>query len=231
MSDASDLRAEARTTTGTSSARRMRRLEERVPGIIYGAESEPTKISLPQNELIHALDDEGFYSRILTIDVDGKPTKVVLKALQRHPWKATRITHIDFFRVSAKEKLNMNIPLHFIGEDECPGVKAGGIVLRHFNELEIRCLPADLPEFIEVDISKMDMDDVLHLTDLKVPANLEIVALSHGDDEEHNQGVVAIHEPRIEVEPVEEVAEAEGEEGEEKSAESSEEGKAEDENK
>lgn len=208
MSDAIELQAVVRTTTGTQAARRLRRLEDTIPGIIYGAEQAPVMINLPQNKLLHALEDEGFYSRILSLDVDGKPVKVVLKALQRHPWKP-KILHVDFFRISTKEKLNMSIPLHFIGEDTCPGFKAGGVATHHFNELEIRCLPADLPEFIEVDISALNIGDMLHLTDIKLPKNVEIVALMHGEDDEHNQGVVSVHEPRVTAEP------APGEEGEE----------------
>lgn len=226
MADKFQLSAEVRSNHGKAASRRLRRTQEKVPGIVYGAGKEPTPISLSHNELNRALQNEAFYSHILTLAVDGKQEKVVLKALQRHPYKA-QLIHIDFQRVSATEKLYMNVPLHFIGEDTAPGVKLeGGQVSHLMTEVEIRCLPADLPEYIEVDISKLGMDGAVHLSEIKLPKGVEIVALIQG--KEHDQSVVSIHRPHVIAEPEEAVAASAevplvGDEGEEASTESGEE--------
>ncbi len=225
MADMFQLSAEVRSNHGKAASRRLRRTEERVPGVVYGAGKEPASISLSHNELNRALQNEAFYSHILTLAINGNQEKVVLKDLQRHPYKA-QLIHIDFQRVSATEKLYMNVPLHFIGEDTAPGVKLeGGQVSHLMNDIEIRCLPADLPEYIEVDISKLGMDEAIHLSEIKLPKGVEIVALTQG--KEQDQSVVSIHRPHIIAEPEETVeASAEvplvGEEGGEASAESSE---------
>lgn len=236
MSELFDLVAEARTDFGKATSRRLRRESGKVPAVIYGAKKEPVHIMLPGNTINKALEIEGFYSQILNVKIDGKKQKVILKDLQRHPFKPV-ILHMDFLRVSATEKLTVNIPLHFVGEDSAPGVAEGGVFTHSMNELEIRCLPADLPEFIEVDVSKMKLDDVIHLTEITVTSGIEIVALAHGTDQAHDHAVISLHEPRLQAEPVEEeepeTAEAaEGEaapEGEEEkpSEESSDEGKSE----
>lgn len=222
MSNTSELNAEIRSQHGKGHARRLRDTGK-IPAVIYGADKAPESITLVHKDLAHALEDEGFYSRIITLKIDGKPSKVILKDLHRHVYKP-KILHADFFRINEKEKLTMSVALHFLGGDVAPGVKAGGQVSNLMNEVEIRCLPGNLPEAIEVDISGMELDQTLHLTDLKVPEGVEIVALTQGDVEEHNQGIVSIHVPRVqaEPEPTEEAAEGEGE-GE--SAEKSEEAK------
>ncbi len=201
MSNQFELAIELRQEIGKASARRMRRLDNRVPGIVYGAGKESTPIMVDFFNLSNALKNEAFYSHILTLKLDGKEEKVVLKDLQRHPYKPV-ILHVDFQRISATEKLYMTVPLHFKGEDIAPGVKIdGGVVSHLMNEVEIRCLPADLPEYIEVDASNLGMDETIHLSELKLPKGVEIVALTHG--KEADQAVVSIHKPHIAAEPEE----------------------------
>jgi len=209
-----EINAQPRKTTGKAANRRMRRLDDQVPGIVYGGGKEPQAILVDHKKMNHALENEAFYSNILTLSIDGNKEKVVLKALQRHPSKP-KLLHVDFFRISAKEKLTMLVPLHFLDEEEAPGVKEGGVLSHTLKEVEVRCLPADLPEFIDIDISQLPMDGVIHLSDITMPEKVEIVALSH--EEPQDQPVVSIHPPRVEVEP--EPEEVEGEEGAEGEAE------------
>ena len=195
-----ELNAEPRTDVGKGASRRLRRTGK-VPGILYGADKETTMISLVHNDLMHQLEHEAFFSHILTIKLNGGSEKVVLKDLQRHPYKAS-LLHIDFQRVSESEELTMRIPLHFLNEDKCPGVKTGGGVISHImTELEISCLPKDLPEYIEVDLINLELDDSIHLGDLKVPEGVVITALQHGGDA--SLPVVSVHVPRVIEEPVE----------------------------
>lgn len=201
-----ELTASTRTKQqhGTGVARRMRRLENTIPAVVYGGTKEAKSISMNHDEIVAASVNEAFYSHILTLNIDGKAESVVIKAMQRHPYKH-KILHADFLRVDAKQKLTMNVPLHFIGEENAPGVKNGGAVTHHMTDIEISCLPADLPEFIKVDISKLEMDQTLHLTDLSLPKGVEIVALTQEGD--HNEGVVVIHEPKVTEEPAEAASE------------------------
>jgi large subunit ribosomal protein L25 len=201
-----NVTAEVRTDKGKGASRRLRR-EGKLPAIIYGADKEPMDISLNHNEMMHHLEHEAFYSHILTLDVAGKPEKAVLKDLQRHPAKA-QLLHADFLRVSETEKLKMQVPLHFTATDTAPGVKAGGALTHNMTEVEISCLPKDLPEYLEVDCSALEMEGILHLSDITLPAGVELVALAQGTD--HDLPVAAIHKTRASVE-----AESAGEEGEE----------------
>lgn len=197
-----DLSAEIRTETGRRASRRLRRLANKVLGTVYGAHKEPASIVMDHHKVSKALENEAFFSSILTMHINNQPEKVVIKAIQRHPSKP-KILHMDFFRINPKEKLTMHIPLHFIGEELTPGIKAGGVISHFISEVEVKCLPADLPEYIEVDLSKLELDDYVHLADLKLPAGVELVAFSHGDIEEHNAPVANVHIPRIVEEPVE----------------------------
>jgi len=201
------LEAEPRDDLGKGASRRLRRTGQ-VPAIIYGAGKEPTSISLNQNALIHHLDNEAFFSHILTVKLGGKEENAILKAVQRHPSKPT-VNHIDLQRVSAKEKLRIHVPLHFINEDLSPGVKEGGLITHSIIEVEVQCLPKDLPEFIEVDLSQLEMDGIFHMTDIVAPKAVELVELMHGTD--HDQPVASIHLPRGAKE-VDEVVEAEASE-------------------
>jgi len=188
-----NLSAELRSDMGKGASRRLRR-EGKVPAVIYGAEKEATSVTLDHNDLSKHLQHEAFYSHILTITVDGKAEKAVLKDLQRHPVRPV-ILHADFQRVSEKDKIRMHVPLHFKGEDVAPGVKVGsGAVTHNITQVEVSCLAKDLPEFIEVDISGLELDQVLHLSDLVLPKGVELVELTHGTS--HDQPVVGIHKTR-----------------------------------
>ncbi|MCW8887809.1 MAG: 50S ribosomal protein L25/general stress protein Ctc [Gammaproteobacteria bacterium] len=188
-----NITAESRSDMGKGASRRLRR-EDKVPAVIYGAGKDAVSVTLDHNSLFHHLEHEAFYSHILNIAVDGKAEKVVLKDLQRHPYKPT-ILHADFLRVDAKEKLRMNVPLHFTGEEVAPGVKIdGGLITHNVTEVEISCLPSNLPEYLEVDLSGLQMDHSLHLSDIKLPEGVEIIALTHGAD--HDLPVAAIHKMR-----------------------------------
>jgi len=186
------LSATKRSEMGKGASRRLRRLADIVPAIVYGAGQEPVNISLEHRVLRKALENEAFYSHIIDLTIDGKGEKVVLKALQRHPYKAI-IMHADFLRVDANAKIHMHVPLHFKGEEIAPGVKtAGGIMNRFIVEAQVTCLPSDLPEFLEVDVSKLEIDQILHLSDLNPPKGVVFSSLAHGND----IAVVGIHAPR-----------------------------------
>ncbi|MCP4476286.1 MAG: 50S ribosomal protein L25/general stress protein Ctc [Gammaproteobacteria bacterium] len=205
-----ELQAEKREQFGTSVSRRMRRESGRVPAVVYGGGQSPQPITLSHDEIIVALGQEGFYSNIVSLTIGDKPQQVILKALQRHPYK-NKVLHLDFMRVKANEKLTVKIPLHFKGGEEAPGVKEqGGVVTHHCNDIEVRCLPKHLPEFIEIDVSAMQLDEMLHLSDVKLAPEVEIVALALGEN--HDAPVASVHMPRVVEEPVVE-EEAEGEEG------------------
>ena len=202
MSNLFELSAETRHNLGKAETRRLRRLDKKVPAVVYGAGKPAVSIMLTQLQLGRALQNEAVYSHILTLKLDGAEEKVVLKDLDRHPSKPI-IMHADFLRVSATEKLTMLVPLHFKGEDVAPGVKLqDGIVSHMLNDVEIRCLPADLPEFIEVDMSELNLDEMIHLSNLKLPKGVELVALSHDDD----RPVANIHKLVIIEEPEEPAA-------------------------
>jgi large subunit ribosomal protein L25 len=196
MSTQFELSAQTREAFGTGASRRLRHLENRVPAILYGAGEPPQPLSFDHNQVLRALENEAFYSHILTIHVDGKPQKAVLKDLQRHAYKP-RIIHMDLLRITAKEKITMSVPLHFKGENMAPGVKeSGGVLARLLNSVEVRCLPDALPEYIEIDVSHLGLDEALHLSQISLPAGVELIALTHNDD----QTVVNIHLPRAAVE-------------------------------
>ena len=201
-----NITAEVRSDLGKGASRRLRH-EGKVPAVIYGGDKDPVSLTLDHDDMFHHLENEAFYSHILNIDVAGSKEKAVLKDLQRHPAKPI-ILHADFMRVSEKEKLKMAVPLHFINEDEAPGVKKGGIVTHNITEVEVQCLPKDLPEYLEVDLAGVEIEQILHLTDIKLPAGVELVELLHG--EEHNQAVAAIHKTRASKEAEEAGEAAEG---------------------
>lgn len=186
-----ELSAESRSALGRGASRRLRR-ENQVPAIIYGGDEPALSISVSHNQLSKALENEAFYSHILTIHLDGKKHQAVLKDLHRHPFKP-RILHMDLLRITGKEKITMNVPLHFVGEDKAPGVKIGGGIVSHIlTSVEVRCLPSDLPEYIEVDLSNLNIDESIHLSQIKLSQGIELVALLHGDD----LSVASIHVPR-----------------------------------
>ncbi len=210
MSDSFEVNVELRDDLGKGASRRLRRLEDRIPGIVYGAGKKPQPISISHKEIIKHLEDEAFYSHILTLKAGKKTEKVILKDLQRHPFKP-KVTHADFMRISASQKLQTSVPLHFINEENCPGVKAGGVVNHSYTTVEVSCLPKNLPEYIEVDMADAEMDAIIHLSDIVLPKGVEIVELTHGED--HDQAVATIHKTRAAVSDTEdeEGGEAEGE--------------------
>lgn len=202
------INAETRNDQGKGASRRLRR-EGMVPGIIYGGNVEPQMFATRHNELLLHLEHEAFYSHILTVNIDGAAHKVVLKDLQRHPAKPF-VMHLDLLRVSDSDRIKMHVPLHFINEETCPGVKAGGKAGHSLTDIEVLCAAKDLPEFIEVDMADMAIGDTIHLSELKLPEGVEAVALTHGEG--HDTGVVAIHAAKGGADDVEEEA-GEAEEG------------------
>ena len=188
------LTAKVRTDAGKGASRRLRRLANELPGIVYGGTKAPLNISLLQKDLHKALEDEAFYTHIITLDVDGNPEQVVLKALQRHPAKPL-LLHADFMRVDATHTITLRVPLHFINQDKCVGVRLeGGNISHSISEIEVRCLPQNLPEYIEIDMENVHVGTILHISDLKLPAGVESVQLSHGAA--HDQAMVSVMLPR-----------------------------------
>jgi large subunit ribosomal protein L25 len=200
-----ELEAESRSDQGKGASRRLRR-DGKVPAILYGADTEPQSITLVHSEVIKRLEHEAFYSHILTVNVDGKGTKAVLRDMQRHPAKPI-IMHMDFQRVDQNKPIHVTVPLHFIGADVAPGTKAGGMVAHDLVGVELAVLPAHLPEYIEVDISAMHIGDALHLSDLQLPETGVLVELGRGEG--HDLPVVSIHAPRGGGDEEEEAAAAE----------------------
>lgn len=199
MSNPFELVVEQREEKGKGASRRLRRIDDKVPGIIYGAGEPPVPLSILHKDLAKALENEAFYSHILTIKMDGSEQKAILRDLQRHPYKL-RILHFDLQRISAKEKIHMQVPLHFSGEDIAPGVKQdAGLVTHLMASVEVSCLPADLPEFIEVDVSQLALDESIHLSALKLPKGVELATLVQSGTE-RDMVVVSIHLPRIAIE-------------------------------
>ncbi|MGQ3892165.1 50S ribosomal protein L25/general stress protein Ctc [Legionella sp. CNM-4043-24] len=184
------LEAQSRTDMGKGASRRLRRLENKVPGILYGGDKKPQTIHLQQNKVIKALENESIFSSVFDLRVDGKVEHVILKDLQRHPYKPV-ILHMDLQRVSAKDVLIKHVPLHFINEQAARGVKAGGKINHVMTQIEIRCQAKNLPEFVEVDMIDVGKDDVLHLSDLKLPKGVQFA--SDINDPAHNLPVVSIH--------------------------------------
>lgn len=209
MSDDFDLIAELREDQGKGASRRLRH-KGKVPAIIYGAGRPPRALVFDQNKVLKQLENESFYSSVLNIKVNDKRQAAILKDLQRHPAK-NMIMHMDFQRIVDDVEIKMNVPLHFIGEDVAPGVKTGGgAVSRLLNDVEVSCLPKNLPEYLEVDISELELDAMLNLSDIKLPKGVEIPQLTQGPENDH--AMVSIHV--IKAAPVEEEI-VEGEEGEE----------------
>ncbi len=194
MSENFILDAQARDDLGKGASRRLRRLEGLVPGIVYGENKDPVSISINHKDLVKHLETEAFYSHIISLNIAGKAEDVILKDLQRHPSK-TQILHADFQRVSKSTRLTTNVPIHIVNGPASKGVKQqGGVIMHNLLQLEISCLPADLPEAIEVDIIDMEVGQILHIADLKLPKGVTSVALAHGGD--HNLPVVAINKPK-----------------------------------
>jgi large subunit ribosomal protein L25 len=201
-----EINAEAREGSGRSESRKLRR-EGRVPAIIYGGGKDPSAITLDRNNLVNQMNLEAFYTSILNLKLGNKAQPVVVKEVQRHPSRSV-VMHLDFQRVVEDEELTLNVPIHFVGEELAVGVKDQGGVIEHtLTDVEISCLPANLPEFLELDVTALELNEILHLSDIKYPAGVTSTQLAHG----HDSPVVAIHPPRREEE---ETVESEGVEAE-----------------
>jgi len=202
MSHSFTIEAELRQDMGKGASRRLRRTGK-IPAVLYGGDKEPVSLTVVHDTLLHQLENEAFYSTILEVSVGGKKEKVVLKDLQRHSYKPL-LMHLDLLRVSSKDKLRMHVPLHFLGEEACPGVKQGGVISHLLTDVEVICLPKDLPEAIEIDMSAMELNETVKMSDMVLPKGVELVELSHGEG--HDQGVVSVHTPHVKAEPTEEEA-------------------------
>jgi large subunit ribosomal protein L25 len=192
MKTSFELTAEFRDAQGKGASRRLRH-ENKVPAILYGGHRDPRALSLDHTKLMLMLDNERFYSTIINLRVGDVTQAAILKDVQRHPAK-NAVLHVDLQRVLENEKIRISIPLHFKNEAAAPGVKKGGVVSHLRNEIEVSCLPKDLPEFVDVDLSKVELNQMLHLSDLVVPEGVEILELSHGRD----APVVSVHHARAE---------------------------------
>jgi large subunit ribosomal protein L25 len=191
MSQMFIINATPRSDLGKGASRRLRRANQ-VPGIVYGIGKDPKNITMDHNALRKLTANESFYSNIITLDIAGRKEKVVLKDLQRHPFKPA-ILHLDLQRISETEKIIMRIPIRFTGADVAPAVKiSGGLITRLMSEVEVSCLPKDLPEHIEIDLSKLELNQTIHLSNLQLPDSIAIVALLHGED----KPIAAAYMPR-----------------------------------
>ena len=199
MTDQIILNADSRERTGTNKAREIRNIDGMVPAIVYGDEKETLNIKLKLNELTKASENELFYTQVLLIKTEGNEEKVVLKELQRDPAKG-KFLHADFQRVSRKTKLKVIIPVNFINEEECVGIKIdGGVVAKAIREIEIMCLAGNIPESIDVDIENLNLGDSIRLTEISLPEGSEIPGLT----EETNQMVVSVNAPKaVEEDPI-----------------------------
>ncbi len=202
------VEAQLREDVGKGASRRLRHAGL-VPVVLYGGERAPTNLSLNHNKVLRLVEDESFFSSIIEFTADGgKKQKVVIKDVQRHPAKQL-IMHMDFMRVNENREITMLIPLHFIGGETSPAGKASDVMIDYqMNEVEINCLPKDLPEFIEVDISEFNGGDMVNLSDLKIPDGVTLTAFTHGDDEAHNGVVVSTSAVHLVVDADEEETEA-----------------------
>ncbi len=192
------LNATARNDLGKGASRRLRRLAGEVPAIVYGGKVAPLNVSVSHNELLKHLEHEAFFSHIINLNIDGKEQDVILKDLQRHPAKPL-VLHVDFQRIDKNTRVHTHVPLHFINEATSKGVKIqGGKVVHNLTQLDITCLPHNLPEFIEVDLANAEVGTIIHISDLKLPSGVTSVALSHGAD--HDLAVATIVKPKGAVE-------------------------------
>jgi large subunit ribosomal protein L25 len=182
MSTKFELTAESRAAKGTGASRRLRH-SGKVPAILYGAGKQPITITLDHNLMTRHLANEKFHTSILTVTVGGETDQAILRDFHMHPYKPI-LMHVDLQRISATEKIHMEVPLHFVGGDVAPGVKVdGGVVTHLMNEIDITCLPKDLPEFLTVDMSALQIHESVHLSDIKLPEGVNITSLAHGGDD------------------------------------------------
>ena len=224
-SDTLHLNAELRSDSGKGASRRLRH-QGLVPAIVYGGDRDPAMITIPHNEFIHELENDSIYTQVIELRVGEKRQEVILRDLQRHPFK-NKVLHADFFRIDQNKPIKVVVPVHLANAEECVGVKLdGGMLTQVVTEIEIISLPKDLPEFVEIDVENLHLGETLHLTDIVMPEGVQIVALTYLEDvediehDDHNVGVVSVVKTREEIiedeapeAPEGEVAEA-GEEAE-----------------
>ena len=197
MATIHEIPAESRKDEGKGASRRLRRTDK-VPAILYGSSEPPASIQLEHNTVWLASQHEWFYSAILDLKLDGKTQKVLLRDMQRHPFKA-QLLHIDFQRVDENKAIRIRVPLHFLNQEKSPAGKMAGVLISHaMTDVEISCLPKDLPEFISVDLTELKVGDIVHMSDLKLPAGVEVPELRLG--KEHDAAVVTAQELKQEVE-------------------------------
>ena len=205
-----ELQAEVRADLGKGASRRLRLQADLVPAIIYGAGQDPQSLSIAHKDLIKATENEAFFSHILTINVAGDKQNAIIKDLQRHPSKS-RILHADFQRILLDQAITVEVPFHFLNEENCVGVKTGGGQISHnMSQITISCLPGDLPEYIEVDLADVDIGEALHMSQVNLPEGVTIPALAQGAD--YDQVVVSVNiNKRAEAEKAADEAAEEGE--------------------
>ncbi len=213
MSDQFEVQAELREDMGKGASRRLRRLADLVPAIIYGGDKDPQPLTIVRKDLEKSLENEAFYSHVLSVNVGGDVQKAILKDLQRHPAKDS-VMHADFLRVDDKVAIKMHVPIHFLNEESCHGVKMqGGIIQHQETDIEVQCLPGDIPEYIEVDMAAVETGQIVHLSDVTLPAGVTSVALALGED--HDLAIASVIAPKgggAEEEEVEAAAADAGEE-------------------
>jgi large subunit ribosomal protein L25 len=216
MSDQFEVQAELREDTGKGASRRLRRLAGKVPAIIYGGDKDPQSLTLVRKDIEKSLENEAFYSQVLEVNVAGEVQKAILKDLQRHPAK-NNVMHADFLRIDEKVVIKVNVPIHFLNEEDCAGVKMeGGMIQHQATDIEVSCLPSDIPEYIEVDMLEVITGQIIHLSEVTLPEGVISVALSLGED--HDLAIASVVAPKgtsdEDEETVEvEEGESEGEEG------------------
>ena len=216
MSDQFEVQAELREDTGKGASRRLRRLAGKVPAIIYGGDKDPQSLTLVRKDIEKSLENEAFYSQVLEVNVAGEVQKAILKDLQRHPAK-NNVMHADFLRIDEKVVIKVNVPIHFLNEEDCAGVKMeGGMIQHQATDIEVSCLPSDIPEYIEVDMLEVITGQIIHLSEVTLPEGVTSVALSLGED--HDLAIASVVAPKgtsdEDEETVEvEEGETEGEEG------------------
>jgi large subunit ribosomal protein L25 len=197
MATIHEIPAESRTDEGKGASRRLRQTGK-VPAILYGGSDAPANIQLDHNTVFLASHNEWFYSAILDLKLDGKAQKVLLRDMQRHPFKP-QLLHLDFQRVDENKAIRIRVPLHFLNQEKSPAGKMAGVLISHaLTDIEISCLPKDLPEFISVDLGELNVGDIVHISDLKLPGGVEIPELRLG--KEHDAAVVTAQELKAEVE-------------------------------
>jgi len=204
MATIHEIAGSSRTEQGKGASRRLRRAGH-VPAIVYGAGQPPQNIQFEHNTLALAARNEWFSSAILDLMIDGNRQKVLLRDVQKHPYKP-QLVHLDFLRINENEKIRVAVPLHFLNQDKSPAGKMSGVVISHnVTEIEVSCLPKDLPEHLEIDLVGLELGDIVHVSDIKLPAGVEIPELKLG--KEHDHPVVTAQEIREEVEEAPEAAE------------------------